>query len=84
MASGTRPKFQLEILIRSKIFVIHKFQETILDSSRNVCETTPGMSFITSYYHIIVQLMILLHMPTLWDINLCFYFQKVNVCLTMQ
>ena len=41
MALGTRTKFQLEILIRSMISAIHKFQENILESSRNVSETTP-------------------------------------------
>ena len=41
MALGTRTKFQLEILIRSTISAIHKFQENILESSRNVSETTP-------------------------------------------
>ena len=34
-------KFQLEILIRTKISAIHKFQENILESSQNVSETTP-------------------------------------------
>ena len=41
MALGTRTKFQLEILIRSTISAIHKFRENILESSRNVSETTP-------------------------------------------
>ena len=41
MALGTRAKFQLEILIRSTIPAIHKFRENILESSRNVSETTP-------------------------------------------
>ena len=43
-ALGTRTKFQLEILIRTTISVIHKFQENILESSRNVSETTPWIS----------------------------------------
>ena len=34
-------KFQLEILIRNTISAIHKFRENILESSRNVSETTP-------------------------------------------
>ena len=38
-ALGTRTKFQLEILIRTTISAIHKFQENILESSRNVSET---------------------------------------------
>ena len=33
--------FQLEILIKSNISAIHKFWENILESSRNVSETTP-------------------------------------------
>ena len=41
MALGTRTKFQLEILIRSTNFAIHKFREKILESLRNVSETTP-------------------------------------------
>ena len=40
MALGTHTKFQLEILIRSTISAIHKFRENILESSRNVSETT--------------------------------------------
>ena len=39
-ALGTRTKFQLEILIRTTISAIHKFQENILESLRNVSETT--------------------------------------------
>ena len=45
MALGTRTKFQLEILVRSMISAIHKIRENILESSRNVSETTPR--FIT-------------------------------------
>ena len=41
MALGTRTKFQLEICITSLISAIHKFRENILESSRNVSETTP-------------------------------------------
>ena len=41
MALGTRTKCQLEILIRSTISAIHNFRENILESSRNVSETTP-------------------------------------------
>ena len=44
MALGTRTKFQLEILIRSAISAIHKFRENILESSRNVSETTPWIT----------------------------------------
>ena len=40
-ALGTRTKFQLEILIESAISAIQKFRENILESSRNVSETTP-------------------------------------------
>ena len=40
------PKFQLEILIRSTISAIHKFQEYILESSRNVSETTPRSIYL--------------------------------------
>ena len=43
MALGTRTKFQLEILIRNTISAIHKFRENILESSRNVSETTPWL-----------------------------------------
>ena len=42
MALGTCTKFQLEILIRSVMFAIHKFWENILESLRNVSETPPG------------------------------------------
>ena len=38
-ALGTRTKFQLEILIRTAISEIHKFQENILESLRNISET---------------------------------------------
>ena len=41
MALGTRTKFQLDILITSTIFEIHKFRKNILESSRNVSETPP-------------------------------------------
>ena len=44
MALGTRTKFnmfKLEILIRTTINAIHKFQENILESLQNVSETTP-------------------------------------------
>ena len=41
MALGTRTKFQLEMLIGSAISATHKFRENILESSRNVSETTP-------------------------------------------
>ena len=41
MALGTRTKFQLEILITSTNSAIHQFRENILESSRNVSETTP-------------------------------------------
>ena len=40
-ALGTRTRFQLEILITSIIYAIHKFREEFLESSRNVSETTP-------------------------------------------
>ena len=40
-ALGTRLKFQLEILIGTKISAIHKFHDNILESLRNVSETTP-------------------------------------------
>ena len=43
-SSGTRTQFQLEILIRTTISAIHKFQENIFESSRNVSETTPRLS----------------------------------------
>ena len=46
MALGTRKKFQLEILIRSTISAIHKFQENILESSRNVSETPPWLLYL--------------------------------------
>ena len=42
MALGTRTKFQLEIRITSIISAIHKFRENILESSRNVSETSPS------------------------------------------
>ena len=41
MALCTSANFQLEILKRSTISAIHKFRENILESSRNVSETTP-------------------------------------------
>ena len=40
MALGTRTNFQLEIPIGSTISAIPKFRENILESSRNVSETT--------------------------------------------
>ena len=41
MALGTRTKFQLEILIRGTISAIHNFRDNILETSRNISETTP-------------------------------------------
>ena len=38
--------FQLEILIRSTISAIHKFRLYIMESSRNVSETTPMCRYI--------------------------------------
>ena len=43
-ALGTHTKFQIEILIRGTIYVIRKFQENILESLWNICETTPMSS----------------------------------------
>ena len=43
MALGTHTKFKLEILMKSTISVIHKFQENISESSWNVSETTPRL-----------------------------------------
>ena len=43
-ALGTRTKFQLEILIRTTISAIRKFQENILESSRKVSETNARLS----------------------------------------
>ena len=40
-ALGSRTKFQLEILIKSTISVIREFRENILESWRNLSETTP-------------------------------------------
>ena len=48
MALGTRTKFQLEILITSTISAIHKFRENILESSRNVSETTPRLPCVVT------------------------------------
>ena len=49
MALGTHTKFQLEFLIRSTIFAIHKFRENIFESSRNVSETTPR-TLVTTWF----------------------------------
>ena len=49
MALSTRTKFQLGILIRSTISATQKFRENILESSRNVSETTPRNAFTTFY-----------------------------------
>ena len=49
MALGTRTKFQLEILMRTTISTIHKFQENILESSLYVSETTPRCQLV-SYF----------------------------------
>ena len=43
MALGTRTKFQLEILTINVISGIVCFRKIILESSRNVSETTPGL-----------------------------------------
>ena len=43
VALGTRTKFQREILTRSMISAIHTFRENVLESSRNVSETTPRL-----------------------------------------
>ena len=47
VTSGTRTKFQLEMLIGSAISATRKFRENILESSRNVSETTPGVLQLT-------------------------------------
>ena len=44
MALGTRTKFQIEILTINVISSIVDFREIILESSRNVSETTPWHS----------------------------------------
>ena len=41
MALGTRTKFQFKILTINVISIIVYFREIILESSRNVSETTP-------------------------------------------
>ena len=47
-ALGTHTKFQLEILTVNVISGIVYFREIILESSRNVCETTPSiLTFIS-------------------------------------
>ena len=46
MALGKHTKFQLEILMRSTISAIHKFQDNILESSWSVTETTPRSFFL--------------------------------------
>ena len=71
MAVGTRTKFQLEILIRSMIFAIHKFGDNILESLRNVSETTtrPSMCIHTlstafyefNYVCVIVNMVVILN-----------------------
>ena len=55
MALGTCTKFQLEILIRRKISVIHKFQENILESLRNVSETPPQHLGPNTYMYCVVS-----------------------------
>ena len=52
MALGTRTKFQLEILIQSTNSAIHKFQENILESSRNVSETTPSNAGFEVFFYV--------------------------------
>ena len=42
-------KFQLEILIRRTISAKHKFREDVLESSRNVSETTPRTSKVRDW-----------------------------------
>ena len=46
MALGTRSKFQFEIITINVISRIVYFREIILESSRNVSETTPRYSDI--------------------------------------
>ena len=53
MALGTHTKFQLEILMRTTISAIHKFQENIFESSRNVSETTPRSLLISNWISLI-------------------------------
>ena len=52
MALGTPTKFQLEILTINVISDIVYFREIILESSRNISETTPSISSIiwASFY----------------------------------
>ena len=45
-ALGTRTMFQLEILTGNVISAIVYFREIILESSRNVCETTPRPQWV--------------------------------------
>ena len=44
MALGTRAKFQHAVFIRSTISAIYTFRENIMESSRNVSETTPNIT----------------------------------------
>ena len=50
MALGTRIKFQLEIFIKRTISAIHKFRENILESLRNISETTPWRANVNNRY----------------------------------
>ena len=47
MALGTRTKFQFEILTINVISSIVYFRKIILESSRNVSETTPADTLAT-------------------------------------
>ena len=56
LALDTCAKFQLEILIRCTISVIHKFRENILESLRNVSETPPRLLSHQRYFLIKFQI----------------------------
>ena len=64
-ALGTRAKFQLEILTTNMISGIVYFREIILESSQNVCETTPWLSYKVS----IVAVDALVTQVFLYDVN---------------
>ena len=67
IALDTRTKFQIEILIRNTISAIHKFRENILESSRNVSETTPRLFHGVHAQPLVVDINLTAVRPVQWD-----------------
>ena len=91
-----RTKFQFEMLIGSAISATHKFRDNILESSRNVSETTPGSILLKSVtchlnfmeimlsYNIFLKRLITMHFVRAMTAQLSWYVQKCVVIISLK